>query len=110
MDMMVTGLNLHVHACFYSYTLWYSDEALHNAFVYFAAALPYETVRNQSKRRSAVKNHGAIIIVSITELIFTREESKLDELKDFMTFHQYSDDPTMRLVAAVAKVAGMFPL
>ncbi|XP_067947353.1 guanylate cyclase soluble subunit beta-2-like [Watersipora subatra] len=34
------------------------------------------------------------------------EVSKIDELKDFMVFHQYSDEPTMRLIQSVAVVAG----
>lgn len=37
---------------------------------------------------------------------FIRRESKLDEVSDFMVFHHYKDEPTMRLVAATAKVAG----
>ena len=41
-------------------------------------------------------------------LSLKREESKIDEVNDFMVFHQYSDEPTMRLVSSVAKVAGKY--
>jgi len=39
-------------------------------------------------------------------MVHFSEVSKIDEINDFMVFHQYPDEPTMRLVASVAKVAG----
>ena len=54
---------------------------------------------NPNLKQNALKDYKDL-------MRFDWEESKIDEVSDFMVFHQYSDEPTMRLVAAVAKVAG----
>lgn len=46
--------------------------------------------------------------VLLMQLLFTlcRNRAECDEIDDFMTFHHYGDDVTIKLVAMVSQVLG----